>query len=693
MRRNQDSLTSTKIDAPSPDKPKRQRVSVACNACRTSREKCDGFRPGCGNCVKHRRRCVYAPATKKRGLQTGYLRTLELSLTWILDNVDNSQQEFMKFLRHGDGSRVLVDKGGRAGDKLHRRWAKNQVNAELGNLLSGKGISAGTTEALSEISEEDTEPEASDTISPPIHTRAIHRQRASDDTEQSLRIQLPPNWSTYMDIYFSYTHSWLPIMDRHDLSMTIASYGPAGLSPEQLAPSKDQHAELWAVLAVASLQYSSSSNLSQSNNSNRDEREQIYCTAKKLLPTDDSSFSLRILRALILHSLIFIGAGNLSEAWYLLGRISRVLLLHPDRGGSSAGLESAPVNATVAACFYLDTFVALGLGQQPVLCGLMETTHIFDEPLTSTIHDEGEPWAPVPGFGPVRTTAHQNITSCPSLCLYQLMDFSVAVCKTKQRQTDHHQSNNVLRYLNTQFSFCNSLLSQPAPTIPASFLVNIFFIISSIESGNDYRISLLSTLSELMQSCRTTFGDCGTPPLVVAAIAILKRQQKYMELSDSDKRALNDINEALQLVWRVNRSSEDARRVGPNEGGNEPALSNQYNNNQIHERESMQMEEQHIYTSHRLRTSTIQRRSMYRSSTEPVPQDTDEPLQMQESPTDEEVRGNSDGQVEIDYDAIMRDMDAIQYLDNVGLDAQFMANLGFAPGCDLADAFNDDFGT
>lgn len=695
MRRNRDPTTLITAHGRSSQKPTRRRVSVACNACRTAREKCDGVRPDCGNCVKHRRRCAYAPATKKRGLQTGYLRTLEISLTWILDNVDNSQKEFMKFLRHGDGRRILADKGGGAGEELHRRWAKNQVNAELGNLLSGKGISTAVTETLSEISEGET----SNTTTPLLNTGDIHQQEASENTEEQPRmIQLPLNWSIYMDIYFAYTHSWLPIMDRHDLAMTIASYGPSGISLEQLAPFKDQHAELWAVMALASVQHSSSSDLGISSGNNSDECQRIYDIAKKLLPTNDDSFSLRVLRALIIHSLMFIGAGKLPDAWYLIGRISRVLLLHPDRGGSSTGLETVPVNTTVAACFFLDTFVALGLGQQPVLCGLIETTSIFDEPLTSTIHAESEPWAAVTGFGPVQTMASNNSTTCPSLCLYQLMDFSVSVCKSKQKLTDNHQSSNQLRYLCPQFSFCNSLLSQSAPTIPGSFLATIFFIISSIESGSEYRASLLSTLLEVIQSCRASFGECGTPPLVVAAIAILKRQQKYMELSDTDKRSLNEMHEALRKVWMVNRSRHETGRTERSQCENEAAPTNDESNSQTHERVSPQVEEQqHIYTSHRVRASTIQLRSAHLSSTRlaPASHDADQLLQQtqQQSPMDEDIRGNNGGQVEIDYDAIMRDMDAIQYLDNVSLDAQFMANLGFAPGYDLGEAFYDDFGT
>ncbi len=43
----------------------------------------------------------------------------------------------------------------------------------------------------------------------------------------------------------------------------------------------------------------------------------------------------------------------------------------------------------------------------------------------------------------------------------------------------------------------------------------------------------------------------------------------------------------------------------------------------------------------------------------------------------------------IDYDAMLEELGSIDYTDNVELDAQFMANLGFAPGCKTPDSVGD----
>ncbi|KAK2071421.1 hypothetical protein P8C59_005849 [Phyllachora maydis] len=46
----------------------------------------------------------------------------------------------------------------------------------------------------------------------------------------------------------------------------------------------------------------------------------------------------------------------------------------------------------------------------------------------------------------------------------------------------------------------------------------------------------------------------------------------------------------------------------------------------------------------------------------------------------------------LDYDAILDDLGSLDYTDRIESDQQFMANLGFAPGCDLADILTREFG-
>jgi hypothetical protein len=47
--------------------------------------------------------------------------------------------------------------------------------------------------------------------------------------------------------------------------------------------------------------------------------------------------------------------------------------------------------------------------------------------------------------------------------------------------------------------------------------------------------------------------------------------------------------------------------------------------------------------------------------------------------------------VPLDYDALLDDLASIDCTDGVETDPQFMANLGFAPGCDLGEIYSQGF--
>lgn len=47
----------------------------------------------------------------------------------------------------------------------------------------------------------------------------------------------------------------------------------------------------------------------------------------------------------------------------------------------------------------------------------------------------------------------------------------------------------------------------------------------------------------------------------------------------------------------------------------------------------------------------------------------------------------------MDYDALVDELSSMDYMDRVEADPQFMANLGYAPGCDISEIFGSrEFG-
>ncbi|KAJ9668054.1 hypothetical protein H2201_001860 [Coniosporium apollinis] len=126
--------------APAPTK--RQRVSRACDQCRSAREKCDGIQPVCFTCASSNRDCSYTVNPKKRGIQPGYIRTLELALAWVFGNLSGSEQALAAVLSDNGsaGQSVLVGKDTDGSYKLHRKWRKSTVCKEIERLLSGNEV-------------------------------------------------------------------------------------------------------------------------------------------------------------------------------------------------------------------------------------------------------------------------------------------------------------------------------------------------------------------------------------------------------------------------------------------------------------------------------------------------------------------------------------------------------------------------
>ncbi|VVT54183.1 uncharacterized protein SAPINGB_P003948 [Magnusiomyces paraingens] len=59
-------------------KPKRQRVSIACDLCRKKKIKCDGKTPSCSSCAANRLPCVYAQPERKQKQRKSRVSTLSL---------------------------------------------------------------------------------------------------------------------------------------------------------------------------------------------------------------------------------------------------------------------------------------------------------------------------------------------------------------------------------------------------------------------------------------------------------------------------------------------------------------------------------------------------------------------------------------------------------------------------------------
>lgn len=131
---NQDKRRMASQDVP----VKRFRVSRACDQCRTTREKCDGNQPTCSPCLDTRRACTYTSNPKKRGLQPGYIRGLEMTLAFVFQQ--NAEMESMVYNQLIQKNTVLLARGTKDSNRLYKSWTKGRYCRDIIKALAGEQI-------------------------------------------------------------------------------------------------------------------------------------------------------------------------------------------------------------------------------------------------------------------------------------------------------------------------------------------------------------------------------------------------------------------------------------------------------------------------------------------------------------------------------------------------------------------------
>ena len=420
----------------------RKRVSQACNRCRIQKDKCDGIRPTCSSCAMLDQSCSYDPSIKKRGLPEGYVRGLKKLWGLAIRSVPGIENAVLSILRGENGSdgqdslyRIWNDEEGM--ESLLETWRKSKISQELERLVpvleggeekGGKrkreeidphfagdprssiplpwdagqdGSKSGTTthtasshpsstpKQIHDIQPRQTNPgslkisgelladlerveSGVGTIKVPNTTKTV---RASDEMDRSIPLRA---WHL-IDLYFAYTHCWLPIVERHNLLRTAYLYSEGSLE-YPLKNGSGDHAVLWAVLAYADLQFSVLDAKGPELNGPIDPHwtsESLYSHARDLIPREEERFESGHVQALLILALCNIGQGRWQAAWLLSGHASRITVdlglgkATKDCGQEMTGKQSHSRGRHVLlGCFVLDTLISARLGRTPYLCNL-----------------------------------------------------------------------------------------------------------------------------------------------------------------------------------------------------------------------------------------------------------------------------------------------------------------------------------
>lgn len=459
--------------------PKRQRVSRACDSCRSKKDKCDGVQPVCSTCASLSRPCTYKANPKKRGLPTGYIRTLELLWGLVFCKIKGSEDVVRALLKATNMPSHLSTMGKEAegSDTLLFSWKNSAVLRDVERMLTlleqpedeqdkeqrapGDGDSPQDAEGNSVLSSDTLEwcmPEGlgdgrenplaagPSPVKTPIigstakshltrNTRDSGSQTFSPrDTAEDPRIlithspsqsqpglnpsggtlicppRLPSNAWALIDIYFTYTQCWFPILEKHDVLRTAFRHSEGETSVSASSAGSGNHAALWAVLALASIQEASITATRQlpQISYDRPSPKQLYATAKSLLPEEEGVHDIGHVQALLILSLIKLGQQEWTAAWMLVGhavRISQCLRFDrpastlPPNGDAVKG--SGRTKHVLLGCFVLETVIAMQTDQVP---SLRKSDLIKIGPINEDGLEEWHPWEDQTGLRPVESS-------------------------------------------------------------------------------------------------------------------------------------------------------------------------------------------------------------------------------------------------------------------------------------------------
>ncbi|KAL2263813.1 hypothetical protein VTK26DRAFT_4980 [Humicola hyalothermophila] len=735
---------------------KRQRVSRACDQCRAAREKCDGVQPECFPCVSQNRSCTYDVSPRKRGVQTGYIRTLELALGWVFERVPGSEESLSRLLAHegGHGRSVFAGKDPSNADRLHKRWRESRVHRSIDHILSGGSLSSpghdGRT-SLPDASDADGDvarrrsrsrspghvhvhgtPDSQrpsvDHRSPTPRVSVIERQREPTETlmfqpgpPPSSRLRLPPNHWRLLDIYFSYTHSWLPILEKQNMFQASYLYPEEGLAVDPREASSAVHAELWAALALASLQ-DANSRTSTSDSSVGLPTVEIYKVARGLLPSEDGAFQIHHARAFLLLGLVKLGQDKLMGAWLLIGSATRILL-GPDKPTPCGPDRKASL--TLMACFMMDTILSVRCNMPPTV----RSEDLVDlPPIPEDGLDQWEPWAPCDGFGVCcpGSRSSRNPAFCLSTFnqLYAIIKAVSIEVSMKRRGLSPGTRPDLMARLQDAVhrgSPLSSFIMSPScgtASTPTFYLARATYLWAN-SIANPHSEGLLYQLSETLEQYQRLFGKCGMAPFIPACLASLAKQQNLLGCSNRQKERVKFLVSAytpnLPEGSKPSPNSSHTHLVPqpPQQKYPNPNISPLYNSPAAtHDFQTHPSNRDYGSFSAPAIPAPYQRLLTNAATTLPEAgnHSTMHMAQVPAISVDSTQQGRSQPThpppppavppgppagfgPSPDYEALLDDLASIECTDPIDVDPQFMTNLGFAPGCDITEIFTRDFGT
>lgn len=359
---------------------KRRRIYRACDQCRRRKSKCDGEQPVCSICHQANRACTYETGGGRRGLPSGYVRSLEITLGLMFQHAPNSESTLHNALRDSRSP----SKGNFLTSKLAKHsvsvWRKSKPYRDVSQLLTpGENDVFDDSEwEPVEARDPDENMDDHDTAqsNPEPNKPEITQELPNQvpQSESSIYVRFPDSISDLVDFYFIYTHCWFPILERRSVLRTMHLGNGHGQVPGDLS----SRIVLWSLVAYTSamrgLSHPGMPNLLS-----------LQLAIEQQALSEWGALDLCHIQAMLIHVLIHIAMGSISQAWTLVGKAARMLASLP------LAARKARFNHTFNGCVLLDNILSALMGQAPCFSQEEQLTY---GPIEEDDLEEWDVWSP-----------------------------------------------------------------------------------------------------------------------------------------------------------------------------------------------------------------------------------------------------------------------------------------------------------
>ncbi|KAJ5957893.1 hypothetical protein N7501_012172 [Penicillium viridicatum] len=384
------------MDEGSDKAPRRKRVSRACDRCRSKKDKCDGIRPTCSACQASGQSCSYDPHAKKRGLPEGYVRGLEKLWALSICNIDGFEDTMLAMLGNTPESAGRREKlmsvwsDDSPSESLHESWKTSRLFGALEKMLSSSDAPGPATGKRLRNPQDDGPdgqwgfrvahtstplgPGAPRIVGPFSASPGVKRARLSKESDgrgiagpSPYALQLPPQTSQLLDIYFAITHSWFPVVAKHNILRASYLYANGPFSIATASPGSGDHAALWAILSYTITQPRTISRAGPAGTVAL--AKEYYAVSRNLIPTEKDRYEPGHIQALLLLSLVNMGLEDWTAAWLLSGQAVR-MAISMGLGTVSDSRRSDELRqgkAVFLGCFVVDSLLSFRLSRSPAM--------------------------------------------------------------------------------------------------------------------------------------------------------------------------------------------------------------------------------------------------------------------------------------------------------------------------------------